>query len=113
MKRRIIAATMILVIIACAIFWSATSERRNANQIVNAIEEYRENHRSLPNPDDHEVMKSLGFELRVGWYPDYVADEQGFYEITLLGGFDGPYWIYHSRTKTWIEGYPTIRTSIQ
>ena len=110
MKRRFIAIT-IIVIGVFGLYWVTTSDRRNANRIVDAIEEYREAHRRLPDPNDHDVMKSLGFELRIGWYPNYEADEQGFYEITLLGGFDGPYWIYHSRTENWTEGYPTITPS--
>ena len=92
--------------VALGFFWMKNADRRNADQIIAKIEDYRRQEGRLPDPDDHSLMKSLGFELGgVGWHPDYQPLEPASYRITLLKGFDGPYWIYESQSASWRFGY--------
>lgn len=105
MKRRLISLLILAVVISGGwSYWVTTAERRNADRIIEAIEDYRETHGHLPDARDHEVMKRLGFELRVGWRPDYQVGEKGLYRITILEGFDGPYWSYDSFSQVWRIG---------
>jgi hypothetical protein len=55
-------------------------------------------------------MLSLGFELRVGWHPDFERLDSTNYRITILEGMDGPYWFYESKSQEWHHGYPTKTT---
>lgn len=109
MKLRL--ALVIAFIAACAVggvWWESTAARRNAGRIIAAIEEYRGIHGRLPGSENHQVMKSLGFELRAGWHPDYEIQDKE-YRITILEGFDGPYWTYHSLTRTWTRAFPSAK----
>ncbi|HRQ88971.1 MAG TPA: hypothetical protein PLA50_09250 [Bacteroidia bacterium] len=109
MKRSVIVfLSAILVTAAGWLYWHSTGERQNADRIIAAIEEYRRLHERLPDPNDHEVMKSLGFDLRAGWHPDYQVGERSVYRITILERFDGPYWSYDSSSQTWRKGFPPV-----
>lgn len=109
MKRRVIS----LLILAAAVaggwfYWESTAERRSADRIIVAIEDYRKTHGRLPDSRDHEVMKSLGFQLRAVWHPDYQVGEKGLYRITILEGFDGPYWTYDSFSQMWRKDFSEV-----
>ena len=107
MKRRVLLLLCLVAVIAAGwIYRDSTAERRNADRIIAAIEKYRETHGKLPDPHDHEEMKRLGFELRAGWHPDFQVDQKGLYRITILEGFDGPYWIYDSFSQMWRRDVP-------
>ena len=113
MKRRVILLLILAVVIAGGwIYWDSTEERRNANRIIAGIEDYRETQGRLPDSRNHELMKRLGFDLRVGWHPDYQARENGLYQITILEGFDGPYWTYNSSSKKWRKEFRPVEPSI-
>jgi hypothetical protein len=113
MKRRVTSLLILAVFVAGGwIYRNATAERRSADRIIAAIEDYREAHGRLPDSRDHEVMKSLGFELRVGWHPDYQVSEKGLYRITVLEGFDGPCWTYDSFTKRWRRDFSPVESTI-
>lgn len=77
-----------------------------ADRITSRIEEYRGREGRLPDPENHSLMHTLGFELRIGWHPDYEPIDATNYRITILEGMDGPYWIYESRSQEWYHGYP-------
>ncbi len=112
MKRSFISSLILTGVIAGGLtYWSSTAERRNADQIIAAVENYRETHGRLPDPRDHKVMKDLGFKLRAGWHPDYEVGENGRYRITILEGFDGPYWIYDSFSDVWHRDFPPVNTT--
>ena len=112
-KRPFIATVILAVIIAGGwIYRDSTAERRNAHRIIAAIEDYRETHGSLPDSRDHKVMKRLGFVLQVGWHPEYEVGEKGLYRITILEGFDGPYWTYDSFSQMWGKDFPPTDASI-
>lgn len=107
MKRRVIILLILAAMVAGGWFYQeSTAERRNADRIIAAIEDYRRTHGRLPESGDHELMKNLGFDLRVGWHPDYQVGEKGLYRITILEGFDGPYWTYDSFTQMWRKDFP-------
>lgn len=93
------------VIVALGFFWMEKADRRNANQIIARIEDYRRHEGRLPDPEDRHLMQTLGFELgAVGWHPDYQLLDAASYRITLLKGFDGPYWIYEAKSTSWRLG---------
>ena len=113
MKRRAICLLILAAVITGGwIYWASMAERRNADRIIAAIETYRETDGQLPDSRDHEVMKQLGFELRVGWHPDYQVGEKGLYRITILEGFDGPYWTYDSFSQMWRKDFPPVDTAM-
>jgi hypothetical protein len=98
-----------LSLLIVSLFWISTVDRRNATKIIAAIEEYKGAHGKLPDQNDPEVMEELGFKLMaVDWFPDFQVGENGNYRMTILKGFDGPYWIYDSSTKSWWEGFDFI-----
>ncbi len=86
-------------------FWLSHAERWRANRIIAAIERHRSINGALPDEEDHELMKKLGFELRAGWHPSYQLRADGQYRIVILEGFDGPYWTYDSTSKRWAKSY--------
>jgi hypothetical protein len=95
----------ILSVVLVSLFLLRTADRRNASKIIASVEEYRATYGQLPDPDDQKIMEELGFEMRMEWFPDYQMGENGNFRITILQGFDGPYWIYDSSTKSWREGF--------
>ena len=107
MRRSAVVGSIVIVAVATWLYWMAsTTERRNADRIIEAIEQYRKTHHRLPNPGDHALMSSLGFELREGWHPDYEVGQKGRYRITIVEGFDGPYWTYDSNSRMWRKDSP-------
>jgi hypothetical protein len=113
MKRHVISVLLLAAMVAGFwIYWESTAERRNANRIISAIEAYRESHGRLPDSSDQETMKHLGFELRVGWHPDYQVGEKGLYRLTILDGFDGPYWVYESFSQRWRKDFPPMENAV-
>jgi hypothetical protein len=102
-----ILAGLIIGFVAWWVWSFFDGGRWSANRIVNRIENYRQIHGRLPDQDDLGLLQSLGFEIGpVGTFPDYRNYAGSDYMITILVGFDGPYWYYDSRTKTWHHGNP-------
>jgi hypothetical protein len=107
MNRRVLSAFMIIVCVgAIVLFLSQKSEKALAVKVIQAILAYQAASGSLPDPADAALMESLGFELRAGWHPDYLPDKDGTFQISLLKGFDGPYWTWDSRIREWTMSYP-------
>lgn len=109
MKMRNAILILIVVAVAAIGFWfflMGGPKRMNANRIISKVEEYRLREGRLPDPENHSLMLSLGFELRVGWHPDYETLDATNYRITILEGMDGPYWFYESKSHEWHRGYP-------
>lgn len=108
-KRIIIGflAGVILLIGAWYSFeWLNTyNQKAHVEQLAKRLERYQEQHGYLPNPDDIQTMQALGFELRTGWYPDFIPITETQFELWLYNGFDGPHMVYHSTSKEWREKY--------
>ena len=111
------AKAMLCLVVLCAAaativgLWlglMADTKWTNAERIISNIEKYRQREGRLPDPANHSLMQELGFELGVGWLPDYEPLDAANYRITILVGFDGPYWFYESTSKRWVHGYPSI-----
>ena len=79
-------------------YWS---EMNQGDRIVSKIESFREQYARLPNPEKTEELLALGFELQVGYRPEYRIVGSNAYEIEYYIGFDGPRIIYSSITKQW------------
>jgi hypothetical protein len=80
------------------VYWG---EMRQGDALVSNIESFRKKNARLPNPEKTEELVSLGFEVRVGYYPEYRLAGGGEYEIEYYIGFDGPRIIYSSNTRQW------------
>ncbi|MES2598297.1 MAG: hypothetical protein V4662_23385 [Verrucomicrobiota bacterium] len=91
--------------VALAFFWTGDADRKNADQIISKIEDYRLHKGRLPNPEDRPLMQDLGFKLQTGWNPDFELLDEVSYRITLLGDSKGPYWIYESKSGAWRLGH--------
>ena len=84
--------------------WRADRQTRtHIEALASRIERFIAAHQRLPNPENHEEMLALGFELRVGWVPELVALNDQTYQLRLPSGFDNPTLVYDSRSKTWRE----------
>ncbi len=97
----IIVASVVVIVLVGVI--AKYQERAAVEQLGTRIDQFREQHGRLPNPENHEEMRAWGFELRVGWHPDFVALNTTDYELWLYYGFDGPHSVYSSREKAWRE----------
>ena len=80
--------------------WNRSHARRAA-PIIEAVESYRARTGRLPSPDDVALMTSLGFELNVGYIPEFEALDQQNYRLIYLEGFDCPHDTYDSRSRAW------------
>jgi hypothetical protein len=108
--KRLVTRGLIFVVVVAGILYSLSwietyHERTHVERIASRIEHFREQYGHLPNPNHIEEMQALGFELRVGWHPDFVPLNETEYDLWFYYGFDGPHMVYHSHTKTWREEY--------
>jgi hypothetical protein len=78
-----------------------SSEISQGNEIVAKIEDFRRQYHRLPDSDRPEQLTALGFELGIGYKPEYRPLGPDAYEIEYYIGFDGPRIIYSSKTKQW------------
>lgn len=96
----LLAGCSIVVLGVAVIAWNRSHARRAA-PIIEAVENYRACTGRLPSPDDVTLMTSLGFELNVGYIPEFEALDQHNYRLIYLEGFDCPYDTYDSRSRAW------------
>lgn len=102
----ILGAAVVFVVLLRSLAWlETTREQSRVEEIANHIERFKNQYGRLPDTENREEMLSLGFELHVGWQPDFVVLNDSDYELWLYYGFDGPHLVYSSRTKTWREEY--------
>lgn len=114
MRRRILAVVLGVPLAAMALVlawvlalqflpWELLhwSEIRSGNLLASRVEDYRREHGYLPDPENVEEVVGLGFELRVGNYPDYRLAGRDGYEIQYYMGFDRPILIYSSMSGNW------------
>jgi hypothetical protein len=80
------------------LYWG---ELRSGDRIILNIENFRAKYNRLPQPEKTDEVLPLGFELRVGYYPDYKLIKPGEYELEYSFGFDGPNLRYSSLAKQW------------
>jgi hypothetical protein len=97
-----------MTVVGLSLWYMGYPERMRGNRIISRIEEYRQREGHLPDTQERSVMEKLGFELRIDWHPYYEQLDATNYRIIFLEGFDGPYWFYESKTKTWIYGMPPV-----
>ena len=108
-KGGMICFTILLVVSVGGVYGVSWLQRHRENSYVealaNRIDVFKKTYGRLPDASNKEEMQNLGFELRVGWYPDFVSFKDMEYELWLYHGFDGPHRVYSSKTKTWREAY--------
>lgn len=110
-----IASLLLLIIISFTIYWNLPIEitRRSdvqyGNSLVQNIDSYKKAHHHLPESNDGETLKKLGFKKEeLGTQPDYRANSNGSYELVYLDDLGGPYLIWNSNEKKWSIDFPKI-----
>lgn len=98
----IIIGIIIALMAGIFLYRTSTAPRRKATHFIIAIEEYRTKHGRLPHPDEHAILNKLGFKEQATPHFQYdIGEKQLSYRITIVEGFDGPYWTYNSLTQNW------------
>lgn len=83
------------------------------NYLIEKIENYRIKTKKLPDENDWEVLKELGFkekDLETS-NPEYSEINDSIYELIFIEGFDGPYLLWNSNDKIWKKDNPSIPDS--
>ena len=84
------------------------SDIRNGEEIIQNIQTYKVKN-GLPNQDNWEVLKKLGFINKVDRLQPYYNNlKNETFEIVYLDASDGPYLMWNSNEKVWKLGYPSI-----
>ncbi len=113
-KRTIICITIIFAGIASlVIYWNLPwqikykSEINFGNQLIEKIEKFRLTNASIPQTDDWQTLKTLGFKIteNESWEPQYQKINETDYMIINVWNFDPPYLYYYSKTKEWELGF--------
>ena len=77
--------------------------------VIEKIEDYRKTNGRLPETDDWQILKTLGFRDKVDFLvPEYEKLNDDNYELRYIEGFDGPYLLWNSKDKIWKEDMPTL-----
>jgi len=101
-RRRVFLFVAAAVSVCLLLLWYlGNADRFQADRIICAIEKYRHQYGKIPDPADDALMRSLGFEGDLGWYPDYEILSPIHYKIRLIVGFDCPYATFDSERGTW------------
>lgn len=114
-KKGLIFLALIMFVILSYFGWwqlpvsiNRSSDIRFGNRIIANIESYRLKN-GLPNSDDWELLKKLGFRDYGDFIiPDYEKISDTHYELVFIEGFDGPYLLWTSKDKIWKNDFPTI-----
>ncbi|GAA4162981.1 hypothetical protein GCM10022217_31330 [Chryseobacterium ginsenosidimutans] len=111
----IITSILLLIVISFTIYWNLSIEitRKSdiefGNKIIQNIEAYQKTNGKLPENNDPETLKKLGFKMEESTiHLDYATDNKDFFELTYLEGFDGPYLLWNSKDRKWTIDYPKI-----
>jgi len=115
-KTLLISFTVIaLITVSFTIYWNLPieitrkSDIESGNKIIKNIENYKKNNGKLPENGDWKTLEKLGFKFEKAVpYLDYTTDNKGFYELTYIEGFDGPYLMWNSSEKKWTIDFPKI-----
>ncbi len=79
-----------------------------AEIVIIEIEKY-EKENGLPNSNDDETLKQLGFEDHIDFLvPEYSRISEDTYELYFIEGFDSPYLIWNSNERVWKMDMPTL-----
>jgi len=101
-RKKIVFALIGVALMGYLLLWYwGSHDRFQADRIICAIEKYRHQYGKIPDPADDALMRSLGFEGDLGWYPDYEILSPIHYKIRLIVGFDCPYATFDSERGTW------------
>lgn len=66
------------------------------------IEFYQRKYKKLPESNDYDVLFILNpDEIKESFYPHYTKEDENYYSLTFVMGFDGPYLSFYSKTKEW------------
>jgi hypothetical protein len=83
------------------------SDIKFGNELIQKIENYKNDYFQLPPDNDWELLKKLGFKMEMsGTKPGYTKINDDEYELTYFEGFDGPYLLYNSKEKMWKVDFP-------
>lgn len=110
-----LASLLLILIISITIYWNLPieitrkSDIEAGNTIIKNIEIYQKVNGKLPENNDWETLKRLGFNLEDSVsYLSYATDNHGNFELAYLEGFDGPYLLWNSKERKWTIDQPKI-----
>jgi len=101
----VITTLSLCLVLLCIGLISDYHEQTKRKRLIENIETLKKQQGRLPDLNNTEEMLALGFELRVGWYPEFKPLNATDYELWLYTGFDGPYEMYSSQSRTWQESF--------
>ena len=111
-KSIIISVSIILILILISVVFyhlpfqkKYRSEIKFGNQLIEKIENFREQNDSIPQTTDYVVLRSFGFELNESFLPQYQKINTTDYILIYCWGFDPPWLYYYSKTKKWNYGF--------
>jgi len=83
------------------------------NYLIEKIENFRIKNNKLPDENDWEVLKELGFKKKdlETANPEYLKINDSIYELIFIEGFDGPYLLWNSDDKIWKKDNPSLPDS--
>ncbi|WP_326982778.1 hypothetical protein VUJ46_21915 [Chryseobacterium sp. MYb264] len=118
MKKALIigASIIIFIIIFVTIYWNLPititrkSDIESGNKIIQNIKNYQKTNGKLPDNNDWNTLRKLGFPLKEkAPYLDYATDHQGNFELIYIDGFDGPYLLWNSNEQKWTIDFPKFK----
>lgn len=114
--RKALLGILVVVVIAFVLWQNLPisiryqAEIKRGEQLASSIGSYRYQHQTVPETDDWDTLKQVGFlaseEARA--YPQYVKLDATNFELLFLQGFDEPYLMWNSLEKKWKVGYSTV-----
>ena len=83
------------------------------NYLIEKIENFRIKNNKLPDENDWEVLKELGFKKKdlETANQEYLKINDSIYELIFIEGFDGPYLLWNSDDKIWKKDNPSLPDS--
>lgn len=84
------------------------SDIERGNLLITNILNYKKNHGKLPECNNYQLLKSIGFtdkELQNA-YPEYYPTSDSTFQLIFVLGFDPPYLFWDSKEKEWKEDFP-------
>lgn len=99
----------IVVLIAIAVAylnmplqWRRYKDIQHGNQLIENVQTYQRNHNRLPETQDTETLKQLGFvQNQQGWQPGYRKTGPQQFQIQYADGYAAPYLTWRSDQPQW------------
>lgn len=100
--------TVILLYFILPSTWLRISDITRGNELINNINQYKNQNDKLPQNGDWSTLKDVGFteEELNRFYPAYEQLNDTVFQLIFFIGFDCPYLYWNSNDQVWKEGCP-------